>query len=160
IRGPVEVGVAIFRMVAETLSFELSAVVGDLEEGVAKQNLDFFKVPLVVVHGTLPLQDDDSWLFPRYLRRDVYPFALPASHASQALPRLAEIEQCLGRPGKLGLLSLMRLRNASGGGDVRSSLAPASGLGALTDSPLPQVDVPMAHRREVRAAGEKLNATP
>ena len=158
IRGPVEVGVAIFRMVAETLSFELSAVVGDLEEGVAKQNLDFFQVPLVVVHGTMPLQGDDSWLFPRYLRRDVFPFALLASDAAQALPRLAEIEKCLERPGKIGLLSLMRLRNAEAV-EVRSSLAREGGIGALTDAALPQADVPMAERRQVREAGERLSAT-
>ena len=158
IRGPVEVGVAIFRMVAETLSFELSAVVGDLEEGVAKQNLDFFKVPLVVVHGTMPLQEDDSWLFPRYLRRSVFPFALLASDAAQAVPRLDEIEKCLERPGKLGLLSLMRLRNQEGQ-PVRSSLTPDGGLNALTDATLTQVDVPMAERRQVREAGEKLGAT-
>jgi hypothetical protein len=158
IRGPVEVGVAIFRMIAETLSFELSAVVGDLEEGVAKQNLDFFHVPLVIVHGTMPLQGEDSWLFPRYLRRDVYPFALLASDAAAALPRLDEIEQCLSRPGKLGLLSLMRLRNQKT--EVpRSSLAPEGGLIALTDTALTQADVPMAERRQVREAGEKLAAT-
>src|SRR5438045_4000497 len=93
IRGPVEVGVAIFRMIAETLSFELSAVVGDLEEAVAKQNLDFFHVPLVVVHGTMPLQGEDSWLFPRYLRRTVFPFALLASDAAGAVPRLDAIEK-------------------------------------------------------------------
>ena len=158
IRGPVEVGVAIFRMIAETLAFELSAVVGDLEEGVAKQNLDFFHVPLVVVHGTMPLQGEDSWLFPRYLRRTVFPFALLASDAAAALPRLAEIEQCLNRPGKLGLLSLMRLRNAKT--EVpRSSLSPTDGLGALTDTALTQTDVPMAERRAVREAGLRLHET-
>ena len=128
VRGPVEVGVAIFRMVAETLSFELSAVVGDLEEAVAKQNLDFFRIPLVVVHGTMPVESEDSWLFPRYLQRNVNPFALLASDAATALPRLDEIEQCLGRPGKLGLLSLMRLRNAGGDAEVRSSLEPEGGV--------------------------------
>ncbi len=158
VRGPVEVGVAIFRMVAETLSFELSAVVGDLEEGVAKQNLDFFHVPLVVVHGTMPLQGDDSWLFPRYLRRAVFPFALLASDAAAALPRLTEIEQCLSRPGKLGLLSLMRLRNAKTT-VPKSSLESAEGLSPLSDVALTQVDVPMADRRQVREAGERLSAT-
>lgn len=108
----------------------------------------------------MPLQDDGSWLFPRYLLRDVYPFALLASDSTQSLPRLAEIEQCLGRPGKLGLLSLMRLRNARDDAPIRSSLSPAGGLAALTDSALPQVDVPMAQRRELRAAGARLNATP
>jgi len=145
-------------MIAETLSFELSVVVVDLEETVAKQNLDFFRVPLVVVHGTMPVESDDSWLFPRYLQRNVNPFALLASDAATALPRLDEIEQCLSRPGKLGLLSLMRLRNQKT--EVpRSSLAPEGGLIALTDTALTQADVPMAERRQVREAGEKLAAT-
>ena len=160
IRGPVEVGVAIFRMVAETLSFELSAVVGDLEEAVAKQNLDFFRIPLVVVHGTMPVESEDSWLFPRYLQRNVNPFALLASDAATALPRLDEIEQCLGRPGKLGLLSLMRLRSAGGDAEVRSSLEPVGGVTELADAQLPQVEMAMAERREVRDAGERLRQTP
>jgi hypothetical protein len=160
IRGPVEVGVAIFRMIAETLSFELSAVVGDLEESVAKQNLDFFRVPLVVVHGTMPVESDDSWLFPRYLQRNVNPFALLASDAATAIPRLDEIETCLGRPGKLGLLSLMRLRNAGGVTEVRSSLEPKEGISTLADTQLPQVEMAMAERRQVREAGDRLRETP
>ena len=155
-----EVGVAIFRMIAETLSFELSAVVGDLEESVAKQNPDFFRVPLVVVHGTMPVESDDSWLFPRYLQRNVNPFALLASDAATAIPRLDEIENCLGRPGKLGLLSLMRLRNAGGVTEVRSSLEPKEGISTLADTQLPQVEMAMAERRQVREAGDRLRETP
>ena len=158
IRGPVEVGVAIFRMIAETLSFEFSAVVGDLEEGVAKQNLDFFHVPLVILHGTMPLEADDSWLLPRYLYRTVVPFACLATDAATALPRLAQIEQALGRPGKLGLLSLMRLRG-DGGAEVRSSLEPEGGFAALSDEALPQKGVAMAERREVVEAGSRLRET-
>ena len=158
IRGPVEVGVAIFRMIAETLSFELSAVVGDLEEGVARQNLDFFRVPLVVVHGTMPTQSDDSWLFPRYLHRTVFPFACLASDAATALPRLTEIERALGRPGKLGLLALMRLRGDTGS-DIRSSLRPEGGLTPLVEREMPQKGIAMAERREVREAGERLRQT-
>jgi Cyclic nucleotide-binding domain len=160
VRGPVEVGTAIFRMIAETLSFELSAVVGDLEEAVAKQNLDFFRIPLVVLHGTMPVESDDSWLFPRYLQRNVNPFALLASDAAAAIPRLDEIENCLGRPGKLGLLSLMRLRNAGGAAEVRSSLEPKDGISTLADTQLPQVEMAMAERRQVREAGDRLRETP
>ena len=58
---------------------------------MAKQNLDFFRIPLVVVHGTMPVDSDDSWLFPRYLQRNVNPFALLASDAATAIPRLDEI---------------------------------------------------------------------
>jgi hypothetical protein len=159
VRGPVEVGVAIFRMIAETLSFELSAVIGDLEEGVAKQNLDFFRVPLVVLHGTMPVEGEDSWLFPRYLYRTVFPFACLASDAATALPRLDEIETALGRPGKLGLLSLMRLRGEGGAAAVRSSLEPEGGFAPLTEASLPQKGVAMSDRREVREAGDRLRET-
>lgn len=160
IRGPVEVGVAIFRMIAETLSFELSGVVGDLEEAVAKQNLDFFHVPLVVVHGTMPVESEESWLLPRYLKSTVFPFACLASDTATALPRLAEIEHALGRPGKLGLLSLMRLRSA--GADVtppRSSLEPRGGMAQLSEAQLPQKGVAMSDRRDVREAGDRLRET-
>ena len=160
IRGPVEVGVAIFRMIAETLSFELSGVVGDLEEAVAKQNLDFFNVPLVVVHGTMPVESEDSWLLPRYLKSTVFPFACLASDAATALPRLAEIEHALGRPGKLGLLSLMRLRSsAADTTPPRSSLEPQGGMAPLSEAQLPQQGVAMSDRRDVREAGDRLRET-
>jgi Cyclic nucleotide-binding domain len=158
VRGPVEVGVAMFRIVAETLAFELSGVIGDLEEAVAKQNIDFFHVPLVVMHGTMPVESEDSWLFPRYLYRTVFPFALLASDAATALPRLAEIEGALSRPGKLGLLGLMRLRGDAGT-DIHSSLSPEGGLAPLLEQELPQKGVAMSERREVREAGARLRET-
>src|SRR5258708_2380691 len=86
VRGPVEVGTAIFRMIAETLSFELSAVVGDPEEAVPKQNPDFFRIPPAVLHATMPVERDDSWLFPRYLPRHVNPLPLPARDAAARTP--------------------------------------------------------------------------
>jgi hypothetical protein len=116
-------------------------------------------VPLVVLHGTLPVEGEDSWLFPRYLYRTVFPFACLASDAANALPRLAEIETALGRPGKLGLLSLMRLRGEGGAAEVRSSLEPEGGLAPLTEAELPQKGVAMADRREVREAGDRLRET-
>lgn len=157
VRGPVEVCVAIFRLVAEGLAFELEAVVGDFEEAIAKQNMDFFHVPMVVLHGTVPLQSDAGWLFPRYQYRTVFPFACLASDASLALPRLEAIEAALEKPGKLGLLSLMRLR-----GDkptAKSALAPGEGLSELAQAELPQKGVPMADRREQREAGDRLRRT-
>ena len=160
IRGPVEVGVAIFRMIAETLSYELSGVVGDLEEAVAKQNLDFFHVPLVVLHGTMPVESDESWLLPRYVKSTVFPFACLASDTASALPRLSEIERALARPGKLGLLSLMRLRSSTPETPLpRSSLEPEGGLASLSEAELPQQGVAMSDRRGVREAGDRLRET-
>lgn len=157
VRGPVEVCVAIFRLVAEGLAFELEAVVGDFEEAIAKQNMDFFHVPMVVLHGTVPLESEAGWLFPRYQYRTVFPFACLASDASLALPRLAQVENALEKPGKLGLLALMRLRGDKA--DVRSALQPEEGAAELAQAELPQKGVPMADRREQREAGNRLRET-
>ena len=157
VRGPIEVSVAVFRLIAEGLSFELEAIVGDFEEAVAKRNIDFFHVPIVVLHGTMPVESEAGWLFPRYQYRTVFPFASLASDAALALPRLQEVEKALENPGKLALLSLMRLR-----GDkptAQSALRPRDGLTELTEAELPQLGVPMADRRDQRDAGDRLRAT-
>lgn len=157
VRGPVEVCVAVFRLIAEGLAFELEAIVGDFEEAIAKQNMDFFHVPLVVLHGTMPVESEAGWLFPRYQYRTVFPFAGLASDASLALPRLRQVEAALEKSGKLGLLSLMRLR-----GDKptsQSALRPREGLTELAEAELPQQGVPMADRRDQREAGDRLRQT-
>ena len=120
-------------------------------------------------HGLLPRADGRrstarcrsraraGWLFPRYQYRTVFPFACLASDASLALPRLQEVEAALERSGKLGLLSLMRLR-----GDkptCESALRPRDGLTELAEAELPQKGVPMADRREQREAGDRLRET-
>jgi Cyclic nucleotide-binding domain len=154
VRGPLEVCVAIFRLVAETLSLEYEGIVGDFEEAIAKQNMEFFHVPMVVLHGTMPLESEAGLLYPRYQYRTVFPFACLASDASLALGRLGAIEAALEKPGKLGLLALMRLR-----GDkptTRSMLAPGAGAAALADTQLQQKGVHMADRREQREAGRRL----
>ena len=157
VRGPVEVCVAIFRLVAEDLAFELEAVVGDFEEAIAKQNMDFFHVPMVVLRGTVPLESEAGWLFPRYQYRTVFPFACLASDASRALPRLKQVENALEKPGKLGLLALMRLRGDKA--EVTSALQPGEGTAELAHAELPQKGVPMADRREQREAGNRLRQT-
>ena len=154
VRGPIEVCVTIFRLVAETLSLELEGIVGDFEEAIAKQNMEFFHVPMVVLHGTMPLESEVGLLYPRYQYRTVFPFACLSSDASLALGRLGAIESALEKPGKLGLLALMRLR-----GDkptTRSMLEPGAGVAALADEQLQQKGVPMADRREQREAGKRL----
>lgn len=157
VRGPVEVCVAVFRLIAEGLSFELEAVVGDFEEAVAKQNMDFFHVPMVVLHGTMPVESEAGWLFPRYQYRTVFPFACLASDASLALPRLRDVETALEKSGKLGMLSLMRLRRDKP--TAQSALRPRDGLTELAEAELPQQGVPMADRREQREAGDRLRQT-
>ena len=137
IRAVVETGVALFRVMAGPLRLHVDAVVGDLEEHVAKQNLDFFHVPSVVVHGTVPYASTASYLYPRYQRHTVYPFACLTSDIESALPRLRQVEQALQRPGKLGMLSLMRLRG-------RGEPAPSLLCPAALDNPADEWDLPQA----------------
>src|SRR5262245_47646800 len=99
LRGPVEVGVALFRTLAGPLRLEVDAIAGDLEEGVAKQNLEYFNAPLVVIHGTVPYEGETSYFFPRYQLKTVYPFAALATDISAAmLSRLDAIEEGLILP--------------------------------------------------------------
>jgi len=157
-RAPVEVGVALFRSLAGPLRLEVDAIVGDLEEGVAKQNLDFFHAPMVVIHGTVPYEAEASYFFPRYQFCTVYPFAALATDISQQmLSRLDAIESALDLPGKAGLLSLFRLKRDVV--ETRSTLIPPEGLAPLTDANLPQKGVAMASRRQMLDLASQLRQT-
>src|SRR5882762_8307553 len=138
-RGPIEVGVALFRTLVGPLRLEVDAIIGDLEEGVAKQNLDFFHVPLVVLHGTVPYEPEAS---------DI---------STATLARLDAVEQALALPGKQALVSLIALKK-----DIqtpRSTLEAPEGLAPLTNADLPQRGVRMEMRRRLLDAGEQLRTT-
>jgi len=154
-RAVVELGVAVFRLAAGPLRLQLDAVVGDLEEHVAKQNLDFFHIPSVVIHGTVPYQANASYLYPRYLRHTVYPFACLASDISTALPRLQAIDQALNKPGKRALLALLRLKTHHDGPAV-SMLHPGPGNQLLAELRLPQLDTGMHARSRLLEQGARL----
>ena len=110
-RAPLEVGVALFRTVAGPLAHQVDAVIGDLEESVAKLNLDFFGLRPVLVPGMVPVLRLASLLAPRYIQRDVCPFAILADDAADALPRLTAIERVLSESGDRTILRrLIRLR--------------------------------------------------
>jgi hypothetical protein len=159
VRGPVEVGVALFRALIGPLRLELEAIIGDLEEGVAKQNLDFFHVPMVVLHGTVPYEAEASYFSPRYQQCTVYPFAMLSADCSRAmLARLDSVEQALAQPGRQGLLALFALKRALVA--TRSTLEPAEGLPALTTAGMPQRDVTMGVRRHLLDAGEYVRSLP
>lgn len=157
-RGPVEVGVALFRTLAGPLRLEVEALIGDLEEGVAKQNLEFFHVPMVVIHGTVPYEAEASYFFPRYQFCTVYPFAALSSDISRAmLSRLDAIEQALAQPGKAGLLALFALKKVLA--TPRSALEPPEGLAELVDTRLPQEGVAMHERRQMLDMADRLRTT-
>jgi hypothetical protein len=52
-RAPVEIGVAAHRLLVGSLRMEIDAIVGDIEEGGAKRNMDFLHWPTVVISCTL-----------------------------------------------------------------------------------------------------------
>jgi CRP-like cAMP-binding protein len=155
VRAVVELGAAVFRLAAGPLRLSLDAVIGDLEEHVAKQNLDFFHVPSVVIHGTVPYQHSASYLYPRYQLHTVHPFACLASDISTALPRLHAIDDALDKPGKLALLALLRLK-AHRGGPAASMLYPGPDNHPLAELRLPQLDTGMLARSRLLDQGARL----
>jgi hypothetical protein len=157
-RGAVEVGVALFRSLAGPLRIDVDAIIGDFEEGVAMQNLEFFHAPMVVIHGTIPYLAEASILYPRYQYCTVYPFAaLSADVSKHMLSRLDAIENALEQPGKRGMLALFALKREPF--EARSGLEPPGGLAELSDARVEQKGQPMMQRYELLAAGERLRQT-
>jgi CRP-like cAMP-binding protein len=157
-RAVVETGVALFRLIAGPLSLHVDAVVGDLEEHVAKTNLDYFHVPSVVVHVAVPYTDAANVLSPRYRLHTVYPFALLTSDIAAALPRLQQIEQALSHPGKRALLALARLR--SRGAPSPSMLCPSQHADPPDELCLVQADTSMPQRGDLLRRGGWLRSLP
>jgi hypothetical protein len=156
-RAVVEVCVAMFRLMAGPLRMGVDAVIGDLEEHVAKQNLDFMHVPSVVIHGTVPFLAAASYLSPRYALHTVYPFACLTSDISAALDRLGAIEEALARPGRDGLLALLQLRSDKN--IAESTLRPA-GPDPAAGLQLSQPQVGMRQRARLLELGARLRRVP
>jgi hypothetical protein len=156
-RAPVEVSAAITRLLVGPLRMEVDAIAGDLEEGVARQNFDFFHGPLILLPGTVPYEPEDGLLFERYQYCTVYPFALLTADLVASMPRLDEIEQALSLPGKQALLALFRLKRLKS--TVKSSLEPPQGLSALSATELQQQELAMPERRQLLDASAHLRTT-
>jgi CRP-like cAMP-binding protein len=157
IRAPVEIGVAIYRLLTGPLRMQVDAVVGGLETNVARQNMDFFHTPLMVVHGTVAYAATTSYRHFMYLQRNSHAFAFLVSDLSVGLGRVEAIEQALALPGEQALEALLALRR-----DLQvptSSLAPPRGLSPLSALDLPERRAAMPIRRRLLDVGERLRAT-
>lgn len=150
-RAPVEVCFAVFQLLIGPLRQEVDACIGDIEEGVAKKNMDFFHVPLVVLHGVIPYSGEEAYLQAHVQSSPVYPFALLVSDLSMAKPRLAAIKRALNLPGKQGIVTLLNLKRSMQ--SAKSSLEPPEGLATLTDTAIPQQGMSMQARREMLDLG-------
>ena len=125
IRAPLEVCAAVFRVVTGPMALTVQAVIGDLEETVAKLNLEFFGAEPVLIRGSVPAAPKTSYLGPRYEGRAVCPFALFVSDSGHAIPRLREIEEALAKPGTHAVLALRHTaRNSSRGWSTLSPETP------------------------------------
>jgi hypothetical protein len=154
-RAPVEIGVAAHRLLVGSLRMDVDAIVGDIEEGGAKRNMDFLHWPTIVIHGTVPHLA--CTIYQGHLHRPFYPFALLVSDLSAASPRLDAIEAALNLPGRECSLALLKLRR-----DIYvplSSLLPARGLPPLTDANLPQRRAPLPERLTLIDLGTHLRST-
>jgi hypothetical protein len=158
VRAPVEALLGMCRLVVGPIRLEIEALVGDFEETRAKQNLHFFHVPLVVLHGTVPYEPESALMYPRYRYCTVYPFALLGTDALHARPRMDAVEHGLSQPGTHGLIELMQEKAQEA--STPSSLEPPDGLAAIAEVTLPQQGVPMEARRELLGAGARLRLVP
>ena len=158
LRAPVEVGLALFRAVAGPLRLEIEAIVGDLEDGVARRNLEFFHAPVTVIRGTIPYEAEASYFYPRYQHCATYPFAgLCCDITDRTLNRLASVDKALQLPGRAGLLALLALKN-----DRRvppSTLESVTGLPPLLAHSVPQVETTMRDRWRMLEVGRYLRQT-
>ena len=155
VRGPVEIGVAIFRLLSGPLAMCVSALIGDLEPSVAKANLEYFGGRVVLVPGTLPIVPGDSYLAPRYERRDVQPFALLVNDSAPAADRLHAIEAALALTGTASLCQLLDLRRQPRPAG-QSSLAPSDEATPLASASCSYGDLPMGSRRDLARVSDDL----
>lgn len=133
-RSPVEMGVALYRILCHSLRQEIAAVVGVLEEQVAKRNLDFFHIPTVVIRGLAPCGIPAAYASDSFRSRKFYPFAFLVSDFARQTSRLAAIERALEQPGEQGIRAVLALRQDSE--FDTSSLEPHEGSLPLIDPEL------------------------
>jgi hypothetical protein len=154
IRAPVEVVLAMNVMLSGELR-DTDAAIGDFEEGVARRNIEFFHVPIVVLHGVIPYAEEGSFGFLNYQTRTRVPFAWLCSDTPRE--RLTAIDNALGLPVKEGILALLALKDEKG--KARSSLEPQEGLPALDEIVVPGQGGPMVERRRSLDLGQWLRGS-
>jgi hypothetical protein len=143
----------VIRALVGPLRSHVDAILTEVEETVAKRNLDFFDVPTALIRGTVSYEAP-SWLC-GHQGRAFFPVAISvADLVAHALPRADAIKRALARPGRGGILELLALRRTAA--PVRSRFEPSGGLPALAEVEVPHAGLPMPARAELRHGGELL----
>ena len=113
IRAPIEVGAGLFRALIGPLRREVVAVVGDVEEDVAKKNLDFFHCPTILLRDAAPRSPERLYLSRHFQERACFPFAYLTADVVAATPRLVAIEAALAQPARRGVAALLALKHST-----------------------------------------------
>lgn len=108
VRAPIEVGAAVFHTLVGPLAEEVDAIVGDIDERGARRNLDYFDVPLVILHAARLSTIPDDYLYPHWIRDLCVPFAFWIEDLLGARPRVAAIEEALAKPDLCALRRLFK----------------------------------------------------
>jgi hypothetical protein len=131
IRATIEVGIGLMRVLAAVpMTLQVDALVGDLDPAVAKANLEYFGIRIVVLSSNSHQAPSGSFLGPRYADHDVHPFAMLTRDSMLSLARLEEIDRGLDLPDAEALMELLRLRETLDLSDW-STLTPEGRAGLL-----------------------------
>jgi hypothetical protein len=153
VRAPVEVLLALIRGMLGPLRPQVDALIGEVEEGVVKRNLDFLNVPTVLIRGTVSYEAP-SW-FVGHSGRTFYPFALSVPDVgARSLARIAAVERALELPAHHAVRELVALKRTAA--PPRSRLEPPDGVPPLTTAEVPHAHLSPTGRRELRERGESL----
>jgi hypothetical protein len=110
LRSPVEIVVAMGRMLHENLRQDISAMVGDIDIKVGKQYFGLFHLPAVVLPTFAPVSADDGFLGWAARSRRFSPFAFLITDLADQRERLREIEQALDLAGSSGVSCVFGLK--------------------------------------------------
>jgi hypothetical protein len=124
-RAPVEVGLAVMRLLSPRPDGDIAAAIGDIEEHVAKANLDFLHCPSVIVRGTSPHEPSDSMHARRLRGHTFVPFAFLCADLAASQGRLKAIDDALALPDERALRTLFALKRTAGA--TASRLVPSAG---------------------------------
>ena len=127
VRSPVEVGVALHRVVCDP-AHRIAAVVGGIEQSVSEHYFGLFRMPTVLLRDATLRTPEEGFLAWAVRSRRFWPFALLVTDLARQRQRLTSIEHALELPGRRGIESLLGLR--------RDALIPRSSLHVPPQPPL------------------------
>jgi hypothetical protein len=118
LRSPIEIVAAMLRVVFDRRQ-GVSALVGDVEEGVSRY-FGFFSMPTLILSNATPITPEEGFLGWAAQSRNFLPFAILLADYARHDERLASIEHSLALPGLEGVRGLLALK--------RDPLMPLSSL--------------------------------